>query len=60
MDAHTLGKMLAAALVPVFWLVALTLCKWTIRKWKPEWEKTLWLPIGALLRRLFRANRRRA
>lgn len=59
MDEHTLGKMLAAAMVPVFWLVVLTLCKWGIRRWKPGWEGVLWAPIGTLLRRLFRAARRR-
>lgn len=61
MDEHTLGRMLGAALIPVFWLLVLTLCKWAVRRWKPEWERALWMPIGSLINqrlRRFRANRR--
>ena len=61
MDEHTLGRMLGAAMIPVFWLLVLTLCKWAVRRWKPEWERILWMPLSSLiiqLQRRFRANRR--
>jgi hypothetical protein len=57
MDLHMLGKMLGAALVPLFWLLILTLCKWAVRRWKPEWEKTLWAPMGSLVVRRPRPSR---
>jgi hypothetical protein len=60
MDLHDAGRFLGAMLIPVFWLVVLGLAKWAVRRWKPEWEATLWSPIGSLLwRRRSRANRRR-
>jgi hypothetical protein len=36
---------LAAILGPLFWWIVLGLILWLVRKFKPEWEKTLFQKI---------------
>lgn len=62
MDEHLLGRLLGAALVPLFWLLALTLALWFVRRVFPRAERVLFDPIGTVIGRLgrqLRASRRR-
>lgn len=49
---HFLGKVLGGAIYPLFWLFALSIPLWLVRKYAPKAEWWLYTPISQVIRRL--------
>ena len=59
MDLHDLGRFIGAALVPLFWIFALSTALWLVRKLAPQWERVLFDPVTVVAARAYhrlRAN----
>lgn len=48
----------AGFVVPLFWLVILSVALWLTRRFFPRAERTLFAPVGVVLRRLLRRERK--
>ena len=51
---------LAGVIVPLFWWIVLSVSLWITRRLFPRAEQWLFVPLGTIFRRLYRASRRRA
>lgn len=54
MTEHDWARLVGYALAPLFWLLALTVVLWLVRKLLPSWERTLFDPLSAVIGRSVR------
>ncbi len=57
MTEHDWGRFIGAALVPLFWLLALATALWATRRFFPRAERVLFDPLTTVLRRALRRIR---